>query len=394
MARKVRRCMLAAIVLERQSVLGCPPSAHQIFGEKAIQALDPLHEASHPADFSIRSMPWKPAKGDGEIGQMVPRELSVIVPVFREGESLTHAVDRIVKCIELATRNFELLLIDDGSEDVTWTIICALSVQHPQVRGLRLNRNYGKDAAISAGLKHCAGEAAVVMDADLQHPPELIPEFLQLWKQGYHVVEGIKRDRNDEPFLRRQCSRIFNYVARVSTGLNLQNSSDFKLISREVIDAWGGMHESRIFFRGMVEWLGFRKIQVPFDVAPSIRNQSTFPVLKLIAMSAKAIISYSSAPLRIAHVTSLAFTGFGVALGIEALYLRFTHKAVDGFTTVIVLQLILGGLTLGILSVISEYLAAIYEEVKARPRFLISETVGPAVKSGDAMEHETYPRRQ
>ena len=275
------------------------------------------------------------------------------------------------------TDNFELLLIDDGSEDNTWNIIRALANDHSEVRGIRLSRNYGKDAAISAGLSHCVGDAALVIDADLQHPPELIPELYRLWKQGYHVVEGVKRDRGDEPFLRRQCSRLFNSFARISTGLDLKNSTDFKLMSREVIESWSRMRESRLFFRGMVEWLGFRKVQVPFDVAPSVRSASTWPVLKLVRLGLRAIISYSAVPLRIAHIISLAFTGFGVVLGAEALYLRFTHRAVDGFTTVIVVLLLQGGLTLGILAVISEYLAAIYEEVKARPRFVVSEMAGP-----------------
>lgn len=315
-------------------------------------------------------------------------ELSVIVPVYREGAALFKAIPHIVACTQLATDNFELLLVDDGSDDETWNYVCALSSEHSRIHGIRFNRNYGKDAAISAGLHRCMGSAAIVLDADLQHPPELIPEFFRLWRdEGFQVVEGVKRQRDDEPFVRRQCSRVFNYLARLSTGLNLENSSDFKLISRQVIEAWERMHESRIFFRGMVEWLGFRKLQVPFDVAPSTRSASTFLPMKLLSMGARAIISFSSTPLRIAHLISAAFIVFGVALGGEALFLRLTNRAVDGFTTVIVLQLLAGGLILGILAVMSEYLSAIYDEVKARPRFLIAETAGFAQEAGDRIMH-------
>ena len=174
-------------------------------------------------------------------------ELSIIVPVFREGAALFKAVPRIAACAQLATDSFELLLVDDGSDDDTWSCVCALSSEHSRIHGIRLNRNYGKDAAISAGLHRCMGSAAIVLDADLQHPPELIPEFFRLWKdQGFHVVEGVKRQRDDEPFVRRQCSRVFNHLALLSTGLDLRNSSDFKLISRQVIEAWERMNESRM----------------------------------------------------------------------------------------------------------------------------------------------------
>lgn len=310
-----------------------------------------------------------------------PCELSIIVPTFREGSSIAYAGRRIIECAQRATDKFEMLLVDDGSDDDTWDGIRELALQNPRVRGIRLNRNYGKDAAISAGLSRSSGAAALILDADLQHPPELIPEFVRLWRQGYHVVEGVKRGRSDEPYLRRQCSRIFNTVAKALTGLDMHNSSDFKLISRDVIHAWGGMRETRIFFRGMVDWLGFRKIQVPFDVAPGVRDASTFSIAKLFGMSLRALISYSSAPLRIAHLISLLFTGFGILLGARALYLWAAHRAVDGFTTVIILQLLIGGLVLGILAVICEYLAAIYEEVKARPRFFISEIIRIAAEN-------------
>lgn len=308
-------------------------------------------------------------------------EISLIVPAFREAPTLPAAVRRILQCLRATTNSFELILIDDGSDDNTWNCIRQLAIDHCEVRGLRLSRNYGKDAAISAGLSHCAGRAAIVIDADLQHPPELISEFYRLWKQGYQVVEGVKRARREEPFLRRHCSRLFNALARLSTGLDLQNSSDFKLLSREVIEAWSCMRESRLFFRGMVEWLGFQKAQLAFDVAPSVRTTSRWPNMKLARLSLQAIISFSSVPLRIAHVIALTFTCFGVALGVEALYLRLTHRAVDGFTTVIVLLLLQGGLTLAILALISEYLAAVYEEVKARPRFIVSEMIRPTERT-------------
>jgi glycosyltransferase involved in cell wall biosynthesis len=270
-----------------------------------------------------------------------------------------------------------VLIVDDGSSDNTWKHTRELVAKYPDVYGIRLSRNYGKDAAIAAGLSQCRGETAVIIDADLQHPPELLAEFYRLWKEdGYQVVEAVKRRRDDEPVLRRMCSRLFGLLAGAFTPLDLQNSTDYKLLSRPVIEAWKQMGESRLFFRGTIDWLGFRRATVEFDVGASLRPVSTWSRLRLLRVAIHALISYSSAPLRIAHVISFAFLLFGLVLGCEALVLKITGRAVSGFTTVIILLLLVGGAVLGVLGIISEYLAAIYDEVKHRPRFVIAETVG------------------
>jgi glycosyltransferase involved in cell wall biosynthesis len=169
----------------------------------------------------------------------------------------------------LATPSTEILVVDDGSNDDTWDQISELALEHSEVKGIRLSRNYGKDAAICAGLANCAGQAVIVIDADLQHPPELIPKLFQLWKEdGFQVVEAVKTRRRGESFLRRHASHLFNRLAKTYTGLELDDSTDFILLSREVVQAWDQFRECRIFFRGIVNRLGFRKTKVTFEVEP------------------------------------------------------------------------------------------------------------------------------
>lgn len=303
-------------------------------------------------------------------------ELSIIVPAFREAPNLTMAIGQIRSCALTVTRSIEVIVVDDGSDDETWNCIQGLSARFSDVRGIRFSRNYGKDAAVAAGLNECTGDAAVVIDADLQHPPALIPLLYEQWKtHGHLIVAAVKRTRVDEPLLRRLASRFFNDLASRMTSLDLRDSTDCKLLARPVITAWRNLGEYRLFFRGMVDWLGFHQVTIPFDVAPSLRRTSTWSSIKLMRLATHSLISYSSMPLRIAHVISGLFLLFSVILGSEALYLKLTGRAFTGFTTVIILILLTGGLQLGVLAVMAEYLAAIYEEVKRRPRYVIAETV-------------------
>src|ERR1044072_5450237 len=310
----------------------------------------------------------------GSVGSGHRLELSIVVPAFREGLSLAIAIEQIRSCALMATPSIEVIVVDDGSDDDTWSCIQSLSAKFNEVRGIRFSRNYGKDAAVAAGLNESTGYAAVIIDADLQHPPSLIPMFYEQWKKhGYMIVSAVKRKRDDEPFLRKLGSRLFNDLIAKTTSLDLRDSTDCKLLARPVITAWKGLGEYRIFFRGMVNWLGFKHATIPFDVGPSLRPASTWSSFKLLRLATHSLISYSSMPLRIAHIISGLFLLFAVILGAEALYLRFTSQAFTGFTTVIILILLAGGLQLGVLAVIAEYLAAIYEEVKMRPGYVIAE---------------------
>ncbi len=303
-------------------------------------------------------------------------ELSLVIPAFNEAGVLGDAVAAIARSAAEVTADYEILVVDDGSSDATWPTVTAAHEADARVCGLRLSRNFGKDAALSAGIKHSRGRAVVVLDADLQHPPALIPELYRAWRRGAEIVNGIKRDRTKEPFIRRALSRMFHLAASRLTGLDFNNSSDFKLLDRRVVNAWLALPERRSFFRGMVAWLGFRAEDIYFDVAPRAGGGgSKYGVWRLARMAWSAASSYSVAPLHIIHFLSATFLSVGVVLGARAFYQKLTGQAIGGFTTVIILELLMGGFILLSLGIIAEYLAAIYEETKCRPRYIVAESL-------------------
>lgn len=314
--------------------------------------------------------------------------LSIVVPAFDESPQLRSLIPLLVDTAAALTPSFEIIVVDDGSPDSTWTVVEQAHAAYPQVAGIRLSRNFGKDAAVAAGLEHCCGRAVVILDADLQHPPALIPDMFRAWQNGAEVVNGIKRRRGNEPFLRRLFSRLFHFSASRLTGLDFANSSDFKLLDRKVVDAWLSLRERRGFFRGMVAWLGFRSRDLYFDVQPRVSGASKWSAWSLTRLAWHAATSYSTLPLRIIHLFSAFFLILSLVLGSRAMYQKLTGQAVDGFTTVIILELLIGGLILLSLAIIAEYLAAIYEETKARPRYLITGSLPPLQAPREPSNHD------
>ncbi|MEO8372223.1 MAG: glycosyltransferase family 2 protein, partial [Candidatus Solibacter sp.] len=304
-------------------------------------------------------------------------ELSVVIPCFHESAHLEASVGTVTSYVEQMTSDYEIILVDDGSRDATWGEIQRLHNGNSKVYGLRLSRNFGKEAAVAAGLEHADGAGVLILDADLQHPPALIPRFIELWRTGeYDIVEGRKRGRGHEGVSRRLLSGAFGWAAARFTGIDWNDSSDYKLLSRSAVEAWKRMPERHCFFRGMVHWVGMRSTIVEFDVAARTTGSSKWTFFSLLGLGWSAIRSYSAAPLRVIHLLALVFFVFAIWLGSKALYLKLTGQAVDGFTTVILLVLILGAFLLMGLAVIAEFIIAIYDEVKARPRYVVSEWVG------------------
>jgi len=272
--------------------------------------------------------------------------------------------------------SIEVILVDDGSTDDTWQIISAEASRRHNVRGLRLSRNFGKEPALCAGLDAAVGEAVFVMDGDLQHPPELMPEMLRLWAEGYDVVDAVKSDRGKESFLYRFVTRGFYGLLKVLTGYDLGNASDFKLLDRKVVDAWTRLQERELFFRGMVAWLGFRHARVSFVVADRANGRTRWSFFRLVHLAATAITAFSTSALQIISLIGAVFMLFAVLIGGQSLYHYATGTAVSGFTTVILLQLIIGSLLMVSLGIIGGYMARIYSEVKARPRYFVDESIG------------------
>ena len=301
--------------------------------------------------------------------------ISIVIPIYNEAEHLENSVHIIVQQIEHLNILFELIFVDDGSKDDSWDIITKLHRDIPQIRACKFSRNFGKEQALCAGLEMAKGDGVIIMDADLQHPPKLIKAMIEAWKQGAEVVECVKVDRGGEPFVNKIGSRLFYAMLKIFSGYSLNGASDFKLLDRKVVDQWKRMDERNVFFRGMTAWLGFKIEKIPFSVEQRAGGTSAWLVKTLVQLAVKAIVSFSTIPLRIVSVLGVTFLLSAILIIIQTLYMKFSGRAVNGFTTVIVLLLVIGSILMISLGVIGEYIAAIYNEVKRRPRYIVSEGI-------------------
>ncbi len=307
----------------------------------------------------------------------VAPELSCVLPCLNEGDHLAASLATIAKSIEDAGVTYELIVIDDGSSDETWRILEGESETRKELRAVRLSRRFGKEFALCAGVERARGRALLVMDADLQHPPSLIPAMVAAWRdEGYEVVEARKEQRGDETLMTAVGSRLFYGLMRRLSGFDLHGASDFQLLDRRVIDAWASMPERNVFFRGMSEWLGFRRKEIPFKVDPRVGGTTSWSPLGLARLAVTGITAFSSAPIHVLTVMGAVFFAFALILGVQTFYNWLSGQAEQGFTTVIVLVLLVGSSILMGLGVIGLYISRIYDEVKGRPRYVIADELG------------------
>ena len=299
--------------------------------------------------------------------------LSVVLPSYNEEASIPRAADTISALLAGAGIPFEIIFVDDGSRDRTWEAVQAQAARHPQVRGVRFSRNFGKEAAIFAGLAQARGDCAVVLDCDLQHPPEKIVEMYRLWQEGYQVVEGVKTSRGKESPLHTLAARTFYSIISNATGIDMSRASDFKLLDRRAVDTLLAMREKNAFFRALSSWIGFQTTQVEFEVQPRLEGESKWSVRSLIRYALTNIASFSTAPLQIVTLLGVVVFCCSVVLGIWSLVQKVTGRALEGFTTVILLQLLIGSILMICLGIIGYYIAKIYEEIKDRPRYIVAE---------------------
>jgi glycosyltransferase involved in cell wall biosynthesis len=306
----------------------------------------------------------------------MPVGLSIVVPAFQEAAGLRAGLDAIYAAARQAQLAFEIIVVDDGSTDDTWGAIAAACREMPEIVGVRLSRNFGKEGAIAAGLDRAQGDACIVMDADLQHPPGLIPEMVRRWREeGWDVVEAVKSHRGRESAVHRLVARTFYRAAAWLTGHDLQDASDFKLLDRRVLNEWRRLGERATFFRGLVAWLGFRRTQIGFEVPPRANGPSRWSLTALSGLAVHAVTSFSALPLQLVTLLGLAILFVAVVLGLQAIRLWWEGLALPGFTTVILLQLIIGGVLMLSLGIIGTYIARIYDEVKARPRYVVRDEI-------------------
>ncbi|MDX1431384.1 MAG: glycosyltransferase family 2 protein [Gammaproteobacteria bacterium] len=300
--------------------------------------------------------------------------VSIVIPVYDESAGIEDNLKTILAVLEgIEGTRFQVLVVDDGSGDDTADKVRRLCEKRDDLELLCLNRNFGKEAAVHAGLMHAAGDAVVVMDSDLQHPPHLIPSMIELWGKGIEVVEACKSSRGKETMTSRLLAQGFYNVFNTLTGFDIKNKSDFKLLDRKVVEAYCAMPERKRFFRGMIPWLGFNTAQVYFDVPERAHGKSAWPRMRLMRFSLTALSSFTSTPLHLVTLLGLLFLVISVVLGGIALYDKFTGTAVSGFTTVILLVLITGSLTMFALGQIGIYIEQIFDEVKSRPTYLVNE---------------------
>lgn len=303
--------------------------------------------------------------------------LSVVIPVYCEGAFLQEVLAKIQNAVEGINEPYELILVDDGSTDNTWEVVRKVSKTYKMLKSVRLSRNFGKEAALSAGLDRAQGKIVITMDGDLQHPPSLIPEMVRIWRESEpDIVEAIKTDRGNESVIGRLGATFFYYIMNKLSGYNIRGASDFKLMNRHVVDAWRSMNERNLFFRGMSAWLGFKRIQIPFEVPERIGGSSRWSFLRLLRLSLGGLTAFSSLPLHFISLMGGLIFCISIILGIQTLYFKFSGRAVSGFATVILLLLLIGSAIMIGLGIIGEYIARIYEEVKGRPRYVVAEEIG------------------
>lgn len=299
--------------------------------------------------------------------------LTVVIPVYNEEKQIEKTVSVITGTLKQITNQYQLVVVDDGSGDQTWQVLKSLADTIPGLEAIRFSRNFGKEAAIMAGLSRARGDACIVMDADLQHPPELIPEMFRLWEKGFELVEAVKEDRGKESSFSRLGASLFYKIMHRLSGFNLENASDFKLLDKKVVQALLQMPEKETFFRGLSAWVGYSRTEVYFRVPERETGKSRWSPLKLIRLAFGAFTSFSSLPLQFVTFIGVLFLIGSVVLGIQTLVMKLRGLAIGGFTTVILLLLIIGSCLMISLGMIGMYIARIYNEVKARPRFIVSE---------------------
>jgi len=304
------------------------------------------------------------------------KKISIVIPAYNEALTLRKLVEEICRNLVKTGKDFEIIIIDDGSEDDTWNILKSCFDECGQLRCIRFTRNFGKESAIYAGLKISLGAAAIVMDADLQHPPEILPEMIDIWERtGVQLVEAVKERRQKESYLRTVGSHVFYNLFLKTAGLDLRNSSDFRLLDRKFIDQYLNLPENVRFFRGLTKWFAYSSCVVHYSPSDRFgeKSGSRWTIKRLFSFARNSLISFTSLPLRLVTWFGLATFFMSIILGFQTMWMKMSGLAVEGFTTVILVILGIGSVIMLSLGLMGEYIARIYEEIKHRPMYVIQE---------------------
>ena len=301
--------------------------------------------------------------------------LSVVLPAYNEEKMIKKTSQVVGDLLEKEQIPYELVFVNDGSKDHTWEKILELKEERAHIKGVCFSRNFGKEGAVFAGIAQAEGDCIAVMDCDLQHPPETLIKMYRLWEDGYQVIEGVKASRGRESFIHKMFAKTFYSIISDATGIDMSRASDFKLMDRQAAEEFLKLPERNVFFRALSSWVGFKTTYVEFDVQEREAGESKWSFKSLVRYAVNNITSFSAAPMQIVTFFGVVFFVFAVLLGIQSLYMYFSGHAVAGFTTVILLLLLVGSILMFSLGVIGYYIAKIYDEVKMRPRYIISEVI-------------------
>lgn len=309
---------------------------------------------------------------------LVETELSVVAPVFNEVKNIEPLLKRLAPVLESCASSYEIIFVDDGSTDDTLKVIRAAHQADPRIRAVSLSRNFGKEIAIAAGLDHARGAATIIMDADLQHPPEVIKDFVERWREGYLHVYGQRSSRRGDSRLRRILAQRFYHIFGSLGNMDLpEGAGDFRLLDAKAATALRAMREHARFTKGLYAWIGFKSIGVPFEVAPRAHGETKYNYLKLVSFALDGLMSFSTLPLRVWTYVGLATSLWALALA--TFYLTRTlifGVDVPGYASLIVSITFFAGIQLLSLGIIGEYIGRIFAEVKRRPLYFVGERIG------------------
>lgn len=299
--------------------------------------------------------------------------LSIVTPAYNEEKMIHKTAETISGILEKEDIEYEILFVNDGSKDDTWREICKAGDKNPKVKGVCFSRNFGKESAMFAGLAEANGDCVVVIDCDLQHPPQKIVEMYRLWEQGFEIVEGVKASRGKESGLHSFAAKCFYSLISDATNIDMSHASDFKLLDRKAVNVLLNMPEKNAFFRALSSWVGFKSTQIEYDVQEREIGESKWSTKALVKYAITNITSFTSVPMQIVTFFGIIMFFVTAILTIIALVQKFIGQSLDGFTTVIILQCFTGSVVMLSLGIIGYYIAKIYDEIKGRPRYIISE---------------------
>ncbi len=312
-------------------------------------------------------------------------EISIVIPAHNEAQCIPELHAQLTRVLQESGVSYEILFVDDGSMDATFPMLKELVQEDLHVRVLRLSRNFGHQAALTAGLTEAHGRAVITMDADLQHPPGLIPMFLAKWREGYEVVAAVRSQTQAVGWLKRCTSSLFYWlINRLSPMPIPAGAADFRLLDRRAVDALNAMPERTRFLRGLIPWIGFRQIEVPFEAPARFAGKTQYTLRKMSHFAVDGILSLSATPLRIATVMGLMVMAVGFLYGLLVIWTAiFNPLSQPGWASIILVILWLGGMQIFCIGIIGEYLARVFDEVKQRPLYIVAESLGRKAEYAD-----------